>query len=284
MMTGRIVVGLDGSANSSAAARWALREARLRGARLEAVTAFGLFAPVGLPDRGHLQTDRELADACARMQHEQLVDLSADDVTVMTRTAPGDAAETLVATAAGAAMLVVGARGRGGLTGLMMGSVTLRCLRRATCPLTVVPAYAEEPPAGAPVVVGVKDSASGTAALSLAVEEARLRRTHVLAVHAVHWPPLGTDLARPTNDQLVEWGTQLLAPVVAAARDERPDVTIQQLVVPGHPAHVLHEQARRAELLVVGSRGHGPLAGLLIGSVSMHLLTHAQRPITVIAE
>jgi len=281
-MTGRIVVGLDGSANSNAAARWALREARLRGANLEVVTAFGMFEPDGLPGRDRLKTDREFADACARMQHEQLVDLPRHDVTVMTRAALGDAAKTLVAAASGADMLVVGARGHGGVAGLLLGSVSLRCLHRATCPVTVVPAYIDEPTAGAPVVVGVKDPASSGAALSLAVEEAGLRGTHVVAVHAVHWEPLGTELVRPSTDQLVEWGTRLLTPAVAAAQDGRPDVTIQQLVVHGHPAHVLDEQARRADLLVVGSRGHGHLAGMLVGSVSLHMLTHALRPTTVI--
>ncbi|HSK34298.1 MAG TPA: universal stress protein [Propionicimonas sp.] len=283
-MTGRIVVGLDGSANSSAAVRWALREVRLRGADLEAVTAFGAFAPDGLPDRDKLRTDKEVADACARMQREQLADLPRDGVTVMTSTALGDAAETLVAASAGASMLVVGARGRGGVSGLLLGSVSLSCVHLATCPVTVVPAYVEKPPQGAPVVVGVKDAARGAAALALGIEEARLRGTHVVALHAVHWQPLGTELIRPSTDRLVEWGTLLLAPVVAAAQGGRPDVFVQQLVVPGHPVEVLDQQARGADLLVVGSRRQGRLAGMLLGSVSLHLLTHAHRPITVIVE
>lgn len=283
-MTGRIVVGLDGSANSSAAVRWALREARLRGADLEAVTAFATFAPDGLPDRDKLRTDQEVADACARMQREQLADLPHHGVTVMTSTALGDAAEILVAAAAGASMLVVGARGRCGVSELLVGSVSLRCVNRATCPVTVVPAYVEEPPQGAPVVVGVKDAASGEVALALGIEEAWLRGTHVVALHAVYWQPRGTELVRPSTDQLVEWGTLLLAHVVAAAKGGRPGVIVQQLIVPGYAIQVLDQQARGADLLVVGSRRHGRLGGMLLGSVSLHLLTHAHRPITVIVE
>ena len=148
-----------------------------------------------------------------------MVDLPDHDIHVMTRTMVGDAAKNLVAAASGADMLVVDARGHGGMTGLLLGSVSLRCVHRATCPVTVVPAYAEERPVGASVVVGV-NSASGKAALSLAVEEARLRGTHVVAVHAVHWQPLATELIRPTTNQLVEWGTRLLTAGVAMSRND----------------------------------------------------------------
>ena len=61
-------------------------------------------------------------------------------------------------------------------------------------------------------------------------------------------------------------------------------MTFDQRVVPGHPAHVLDAAATTADLLVVGSRGHSQLTGLLLGSVSLHLLSHARRPtITVVA-
>lgn len=108
-----VVVGLDGSPNSKAAARWAVGEGRLRGAKVEFVTAFGMRAPHHLPGRTALVTDRELALACARMQ---------------------------AAAAEEADLLVPGSRGHGGIAGLRLGSVSVHCIQRAACPVVVVPA------------------------------------------------------------------------------------------------------------------------------------------------
>lgn len=283
-MTGRIVVGLDGSPNSTAAARWAFAEARRREATLEVMTVFGLLVPDDLPDRPRLVTDRQFADACARMQHEQLAGIRDHDVPVITRIESGDPAPKLGSAARNADLLVVGARGHGGISGLLLGSVSLHCAQRATCPVTVVPAYVPDAEPGAPVVVGVDGSPASKAALHVAAQEATLRDTHVVAVHAVHWPTLGTDLIRPPDEQLVDWGTHLLTGVITPVQADWPDVTFDQRVVPGHPAHVLDAAATTADLLVVGSRGHSQLTGLLLGSVSLHLLSHARRPtITVVA-
>ena len=120
------------------------------------------------------------------------------------------------------------------------------------------------------------------AALAAAAHEASLRSARVVAVHAVEWRPLGTDLVRPGKKQLVDWERHLLTGVLDPARLEWPDVVFEERVVPGHPAHVLREAARTADLLVVGSRGHGQLAGLLVGSVSLHVLSHVHRPTMVI--
>ncbi len=281
-MTGRIVVGLDGSPNSTAAARWAFDEARRRDAKVEVVTVFGLLGPGDLPDRSDLVTDHQLADACARMQDEQLSGIRGHDVSVTTRIEHGDPAHTLVSAARDADLLVLGARGRAGITELLLGSVSLHCAQRATCPVAVVPAYVPDAGREAPVVVGVDDSPAGKAAVQVAAQEAVMRGTHVVAVHAVNWSMTGTDLVRPTDDQLVEWGTRLLAGVIGPVQAEWPDLVFEQRVVPGHPAQVLGEAAADADLLVVGSRGHGQLTGRLVGSVSLHLLTHARRPTIVV--
>lgn len=283
-MTATIVVGLDGSPSSTAAARWAQAEARRRRATLQAVTVFGVLEPEALPDRPRLVTDRQFTQACSRMQREQLAGVRDPQVRLVSRIAHGDPAEQLVAAARDADLLVVGARGHGGIAELLVGSVSLHCVQRCACPVTVVPAYVAEAEPGAPVVVGVDGSAAGLAALGVAVEEAAMRHVPVLAVHAVHWRSLGTDLVRPSDAQLLEWGTRLISGVVEPVRAEWPDMVIEQRVVAGHPARVLDDAAGATDLLVVGSRGHGRLAGLLLGSVSMHLLQHARRPTLVVAD
>lgn len=108
-------------------------------------------------------------------------------------------------------------------------------------------------------------------------------REHVAPLHAVHWQPLVTELLRPSTDQLVEWGTQLLAPVVAAAQGGRPESSFSSsLFLATRSAY--RPTGSRGGLLVVGSRRQGRLAGMLFGSVSQHLLTHTHRRTTVIVE
>lgn len=277
-----VVVGLDGSPNSKAAARWAMEESSLRGAKVEFVTAFGLLAPHHLPDRAALVTDREVAEACARMQAGQLADIPDHGVPVMTRTEHGDAPHVLLAAAEQADLLVLGARGHGGIAGLRLGSVSLHCIQRATCPVVVVPAFVADAGRTAPVVVGVDGSPVSRAALAAAAHEASLRSARVVVVHAVEWRPLGTDLVRPGKAQLVDWGRHLLTGMLDSVRAQWPNVVFDERVVPGHPAHVLREAGRTADLLVMGSRGHGQLAGLLVGSVSLHVLSHVHRPTMVV--
>lgn len=277
-----LVVGLDGSPDSTEAARWAVEEGRFRGAKVEYVTAFGVLAPRHLPERRSLVTDREVAEACARMQAGQLADVPDHDVPVMTRTEHGDAARLLVAAADEADLLVLGARGHGGVAGLRLGSVSLHCIQRAACPVVVVPAFVADAAPGAPVVVGVDGSPVSAAALAAAAQEAALRSVRVVVVHAVEWRPLGTDLVRPGKRQLVDWGRHLVTGMLEPLRDQWPHVEFAQRVVPGHPAHVLREAGRTAGLLVMGSRGHGQLVGVLLGSVSLHVLSHVQRPTMVV--
>jgi nucleotide-binding universal stress UspA family protein len=281
-VTGRIVVGIDGSPNSTAAARWAVAEARLRSAELEILTVFAALSLPDLPERPRVVSDQQVADACARMQHEQLAGIPDRDVPVLTRTLRGDPAQALVEASVDADLLVVGARGHGSFADLLLGSVSLGCVHNAACPVTVVPAYTADAPPGAPVVVGVDGSPAGDRALKVAAEEAALRGTHVRAVHAVHWSSTGADLVRPSRDELVDWGAMLLDGALAPVEAEWPDLRFERSIVPGHAVQVLDAAARESALLVVGSRGRGRLAGRLLGSVSLHLVSHAHGPTTVV--
>ena len=138
------------------------------------------------------------------------------------------------------------------------------------------------------IVVGVDHSAGAKAALVFANEEARLRGATIRAVHAWQYgyigptglegriPAIGADV-----DQL---RSTAVAALEASVREALPDtdVEIKLHVVQGAPAGVLVQESRDADLLVVGSRGHGGFLGLLLGSVSQQCAHHAECPVVIV--
>ena len=138
------------------------------------------------------------------------------------------------------------------------------------------------------IVVGVDHSAGAKEALRFALDEARLRQATLRAVHAIgaSHPVLGEELVNPVA------GTRIdeLRPAAQAALDATVDeiasdtggAQIERRVVDGAPASVLIDESRDAELLVVGSRGLGGFAGLLLGSVSQQCARHAACPVAVV--
>jgi nucleotide-binding universal stress UspA family protein len=148
----RIVVGVDGSAGSGAALRWAYRQAQLTGAELEVVLAFS--SELAWIDVGSDYQARWIEDATLRARDElhRFVAAAAPgragvpeapgspEVVVHQLVVEGAPADVLVEIARPADLLVVGTRGRGGFAGLLLGSVSQRCVERAPCPVVVVPA------------------------------------------------------------------------------------------------------------------------------------------------
>lgn len=134
---GRIVVGVDGSDGARAALRWALSEARLRSVALEVVHAWSYLHAAGQQyvsyDAMHRAARHLLGDAVAGLGDTGAVAITETLV-------EGPAAEVLVRVAQGAALLVVGTRGRGGFAGLLLGSVSQHVAHRAACPIVIVPA------------------------------------------------------------------------------------------------------------------------------------------------
>jgi nucleotide-binding universal stress UspA family protein len=133
----RIVVGVDGFESSKAALRWAIRQAKVTGASVEAVTAWHVPAGTGFiqaTDMPDYQDDAfvVLSEAIAEMA---AVD---PDVRVCPRVVEGRAGQVLVDAAEGADLLVVGCRGHGGLTEALLGSVGQYCVHRASCPVVIM--------------------------------------------------------------------------------------------------------------------------------------------------
>jgi nucleotide-binding universal stress UspA family protein len=135
-MDGRIVVGVDGSTGSQAALRFALAEASRRGAQVEAVIAW--YVPAMAAEAG-LSANYDPAGWARSTLEGELAAVPAGDVPLTGRVVQGHPTAALLEVAAGAELLVVGTRGRGGFTGLLLGSVSQYCAANAPCPVVVVP-------------------------------------------------------------------------------------------------------------------------------------------------
>jgi nucleotide-binding universal stress UspA family protein len=137
--SGRIVVGVDSSATSVKALRWALDEARLRGSSVELVHAFPRPELIGMTMVVTLPSDDELREASAQVVQDSLDSVGgAGGVDVTVHVGPGGPASMLVDIAAGADLLVIGSRGLGGFRGLLLGSVTQQVIAHAPCPVVVI--------------------------------------------------------------------------------------------------------------------------------------------------
>jgi nucleotide-binding universal stress UspA family protein len=139
---GTVVVGVDGSDGSVAALRFALEEARIRGAGLKAVNAWhippAVYGAGWAPASVDLDEYRKLAEAALQKSLED-VGAAASGVTVTPVLEEGQPADVLCAEAENADLLVVGSRGLGGFRGLLLGSVSQQCAHHAPCPVVVVP-------------------------------------------------------------------------------------------------------------------------------------------------
>jgi nucleotide-binding universal stress UspA family protein len=137
------------------------------------------------------------------------------------------------------------------------------------------------------IVVGVDGSAGAQAALRFAVEEARLRGATLRLVTAWHIPSMAYSggLVVPFDRREFEQNAEAACEkALGAVREQTADLEVERVAGEGQPAHVLLQQAKDADLLVVGTRGHGGFAGLLLGSVSQQCAQHAPCPVVIVNE
>lgn len=139
---------------------------------------------------------------------------------------------------------------------------------------------------GAPIVVGIDGSPYQPAVLDWAVAEARLRHRPLALVHGFEWSTLGTSFeAAPygaVQEMIHDNAVRVRDEAAAAVRAAAPDVEVTARVVNGSPATVLVRESARAALVVVGHRGRGGFAGLLVGSVAAKVAAHADCPVLVV--
>lgn len=139
----RIVVGADGSPGSRTALRWAMTQARLTGAQVEAISTWQNPSVYGYPYGWAPDTPGTvLAAGNAKILDETVTAVAAEvdqPVEVLARVVEGHPAQVLTDAAAGAVLLVVGSRGHGTFAGMLLGSVSQHCVQHAPCPVVVVP-------------------------------------------------------------------------------------------------------------------------------------------------
>ena len=132
------------------------------------------------------------------------------------------------------------------------------------------------------IVVGIDGSAQSVGAAAWAMRQAELTGSTIHAVTTWHSPnTFGYPMPIPEGFDLAAEATKVIDGAVGRLRAENPAVEIRTAVEEGHAAQVLVEASKGADLLVVGSRGHGELAGMLLGSVSEHCVAHAHCPVLV---
>ncbi|MFF5260920.1 universal stress protein [Actinomadura viridis] len=282
-MSEPIVVGVDGSPQALYAVDWAAAEAGRRRVPLRIVHIAARW-------EYHVRADAEPGLGAPRPEAAGLRVLEAAEeraaafasVEVGTRLGVGHIPRTLLEEAAGAALLVLGAHGTGGLTRLLLGSVSRQATEHARCPVVIVPP--DTGPRNPEVVVGIDGSESSADAVGFALEEAALRDIGLLAVHAWSHPesPPGIRPAVYDKAEAEREGARLLSEALAGWTDREPGVPVTQQVVEGGPVPVLIEASRTAELLVVGARGRGGFPGLHLGSTSHAVLHQAKGPVAVV--
>jgi nucleotide-binding universal stress UspA family protein len=203
---------------------------------------------------------------------------------VQVRQVAGGPGATLVEESRRADLVVVGSRGVGGFAGLLLGSVSGQVAQHAHCPVLVVRPAEQPVPVDGPVLVGVDGSESAALAVGLAADEAARRGTELVLVHVVT-PQRGAVAPGAAAEATAAGQTEsaeLLARAVAGIRSDHPVLTVvERPIQAGSSEQALIAESAAAALVVVGSRGRGGFAGLLLGSVSRAVVQHAHCPVLV---
>ena len=277
-----VVAATDGSQESLRAVEWAAGEAVFHGVPLRIVSAASLPKMVLLPLKPERDAvlgfvreyrDRALTAAAARAAE------MAPGLLISTDPLEGPAAQAVTGSGPGALMLVVGSRGLGAFTAMVLGSVARYVASHASCPVVVV---REETAAVHRLVgVGVGDLDNCAESLAFAFEEAALRKASLLAVHAWHAPQAsisraGTLYPPPALHAAAADAARQLRLLLDGWQEKYPDVPVSQDVVHGHPGRALVGLSARTDLIVIGrhpglqrpgsvrhavlNRAHGPVA------------------------
>jgi nucleotide-binding universal stress UspA family protein len=285
MSARRIIVGYEKSAAAKAAVGWALDEAARTGATVDFLYAIEWPTWASASDTMSTPPSRPDND------FDHAVKSMLDDVVVNAkRTHPGvrtnvvvtndGAAHTLIEHSTDAGLVVLGSHGHSAVFGLL-GSVSIAVSSHARAPVVVV--RGKQQTTG-PVVVGVDESSAARPALIFAAGQAQSRKAPLRVIRA--WTPVGgiwedspIVTASVTPEERREFDE-----LVAELSQEYPDLEISGEAVVEHPAAALTDASTAAQLVVVGTRGRGAVRGILLGSVSQHLLRHAAVPVAVVHE
>ncbi|MDQ0779939.1 nucleotide-binding universal stress UspA family protein [Streptomyces aurantiacus] len=299
-MPGKIIVGLDGSPESRAAAEWAAREAALRDMAVELVH---VWQPVPEPTAQApllgAETHQHWTERVPREAAEGLR-LRHPGIEVTTEQRTGVPADALADAARDAELLVLGSRALSGLAGFLVGSVGQSLVARTEVPVILVRAGAQAAdehvkdlagvPSAAtafrPVVLGLDTDNSDEEVIAFAFEEARRRGTGLTVVRGwelsasyVHSLAAGVDV----REDAARVQAAVLAEALLPWREKYSDVEVSEVSRLGSPANHLIDASHDASLVVVGRRVRRSPFGVHIGSVTHAVMHHATAPVAVVA-
>ncbi|MEU8606478.1 universal stress protein [Actinoplanes sp. NPDC048791] len=288
-----VVVGVDGSPESDEALIWALQEGRLRDLPVRAIN---VWHPDGTPAQvERLSAMQSVAELRTRLQEDFALAVravaervQAPDLAVTSEVRYGHPVPELIRAAGPDALLVVGSRGRGSITGSMLGSVSQSCVQYADSTVVVVRGHRRAAPARR-VVVGVDGSDASVRALRFAAHAAAARHASLQVVHAWTAPYLGFAgrsgaLPQEALDEIAVRAGDILRESMRRASVDSTRSDVEMWLAEGASNLMLLQAAAQADLLVVGSRGYGGWKGLLLGSVSTQSVTQSPCPVAVIRD
>ncbi|MXP24040.1 universal stress protein [Gordonia sp. HNM0687] len=295
--TSRIIVGVDGSPSSTAAVEWAARDAEMRDlplALIHVITPVVLPAepwPHGFENLNMVRWQQDNARHVLEQAREVAQKAAAPgELRVTGEVLNGPVLPMMTEVSEDAALMVVGCRGQSRVAGAVLGSVSSGLVHHARCPVAVI--HDESAPDGvsdrSPVLVGVDGSPTSDLATAIAFEEAARRGVELVALHAfsdmsrlevptLNWAPIEY---RNLRDKAAE----VLEQHLAVFRAEHPEVVVRPVIDPvaaDSPATGLLGYAQGAQLVVVGSHGHGGFTGMLLGSVSNAVVNAARIPVII---
>jgi nucleotide-binding universal stress UspA family protein len=284
---GTIIVGIDGSSASSRALHWAADRAAAEHRALTLAHTISVSAQVYLgPGTVTLAEAREalegsgraMLEAARKAVHEQAPEVEVHEVLEY-----ADPADFLVKMSQGAAMVVVGSRGRGPIRSKLLGSVSIRLVRQAHCPVVVVrPGNVGTVRNG--VAVGLDALPESQPVLEFAYREASLRGLPLTVLHAAWSPTSGTMEAvyLPVSPDDRESERLALAESMAGMAEKYPDVRATSRLSEGRPDELLVKVGERMDLVVLGSHQPHGLERVLFGSVAVAVVEEATCPVAVV--
>jgi nucleotide-binding universal stress UspA family protein len=285
----RIVVGVDGSAASDAAVRWAVRESAVRKLPVTLLHVVApspidsAMAPNGTIPQARLDQAREVVD------HAREVAAEPTDrrlICVHGEIAYASVASTLIAASKDANMIVTGSRGVDASSAYRLGSVSAALLRDARCPVVVVHDSESGDPNvrdTSPVLLGIDGTPASEAATALAFDEASRRQAPLVALHA--WSDVGVFPILGMDWHLYrDQGNEVLGERLAGWHERYPEVQVQRQLVCDVPARWLVQESSKAQLVVLGRRGRGGYPGMRLGSVSSAVAESARVPVIVVPD
>ncbi|MEU4689897.1 universal stress protein [Actinoplanes sp. NPDC023714] len=281
MRTPTIVVATDGAPSGESTVRWAAREAESRGIRLRVVHVLEWDMNNARYDYygQHFEAARRLAETVTATAAD-VARTAAPGAEITMATLIGHPTARLLEAARGAELLVVGSRGHGGFADMLLGSVSQRIATHAPCPVVVVRG---RPDPGGPIAVGVDDSEASAHVLDTAFGMAAGHGSDLVVIHA-YLPavplyyqdvPANTINTPGQDDAERDRVEEQLAPW----RAKYPQVRVETLLSHDSAASVLTGVSHGTRMIVVGTRGHGVVAGTLLGSTGLQLLHHADCPV-----